>query len=179
MEQETLTTRLGDLVGQGLIWSKPKGLKGTYELHLGEERLATLKFRSMWGSFATGETAEGSWTFKRVGFFQNRVTVRPAGSEVEVGVFANDWKMGGTLQLPDGRRYPGNTNFCMTNYAFTDERDQPLVSYRRIGGTTALSSAVEVGPAGATLPELPWVVLLGWYVAVMMHADVARGPFHW
>jgi hypothetical protein len=171
MPEETLTTRLSELVGQGLIWSKPKDLKGVYELRFGEERLASLRFRSMWGTFATGETAEGRWTFKRVGFFLNRVTVRRASSDSEIGVFVNDWTMGGTLQLPDGRRYRGNTNFWMTNYALTDERDQPIVSYRRIGGMTSLSAAAEIEPAGASVPELPWLMLLGWYIAVMLHED--------
>ena len=173
MTQETLATPLSALVGQGMIWAKPKPswTSGNYDLRLGEQRLATLRFRSIWGTFATGETAEGSWTFKRVGFFQNRVTVRPAASDVEVGVFVNDWKMGGTLELPDGRRFRGNTSFWMTKFSFTDEEGRPLVSYRRIGGMTSLSAAVEIEPAGAELRELPWLVMLGWYVAVMLHQD--------
>jgi hypothetical protein len=173
MEQGTFTPLLHELVGQGMIWAKPKPnwKSGDYELRLGEQRVATLKFRSLWGTFATGETGEGSWTFKRVGFFQNRVTVRPASSDIEVGLFVNDWTMGGTLKLPDGRNYRGNTNFWMNTYSFTDEDGQPLVSYRRIGGMTSLSAAVEIGPAGAELRELPWLVLLGWYLAVMLHQD--------
>lgn len=176
MTQETLTPRFSELVGQGMIWAKPKPswTKGGYDLRLGEQRLATLKLRSMWGTFATGETSEGSWTFKRVGFFQNRVTVRTLSSDAEIGVFVNDWKMGGTLALPDGRQYRGNTNFWMTKFAFTNETGEPVVSYRRIGGVS-LSAAVEIEPAGAALRELPWLVLLGWYVAVMMHQDAAMG----
>lgn len=171
MAQEIHTTRLSDLVGQGMIWSKPDWKKGVYELRFGEKKMATLRFRSMWGTFATGETEEGSWTFKRVGFFQNRVTVRSVDSGADVGVFVNDWKMGGTLELPDGRRFLGNTNFWMTQFGFTNEAGHPVVSYRRIGGMTGLSAAVEIEPAGADLPELPWLVLLGWYVAVMLHQD--------
>jgi hypothetical protein len=168
-----LVTQLNTLVGQGMIWSKPDWKKGFYELRLGEETLATLRFRSMWGTFATGETAEGQWTFKRVGFFQNRVTVRTPGSDTEVGVFVNNWTMGGTLELPDGRKYRGNTNFWMTSFALVDEEDRRIVSFRRIGGIASLSAAVEIEPAGAHLRELPWLVLLGWYVAVMLHQDAA------
>jgi len=171
MTEGTLTPPLSGLVGQGMIWAKPNWKSGNYELRLGEQRIATLKFRSMWGTFATGETADGRWTFKRVGFFQNRVTVRAASSEAELGVFVNNWKMGGTLELPDGRKYLGNTNFWMTRFGFTDEAGQPLVSYRRIGGMTSLSAAVEIEPAGAELSEVSWLVLLGWYVAVMLHQD--------
>ena len=172
MAQETCTTRLSDLVGQGMIWSKPDWKKGVYELRFGEKKVATLRFRSMWGTFATGETEEGSWTFKRVGFFQNRVTIRSADSDPDVGVFVNDWKMGGTLELPDGRRYRANSNFWMTSYAFTNEAGQPLVSFSRVGGIT-LSAAMEIHPAAADLGELPWLVMLGWYLAVMLHNDSA------
>jgi|SRR6187549_3194635 len=166
-------TRLSDLANQGMIWSKPDWLKGEYELRLHEQRIATLRFRSVWGTLATGEIDGESWTFKRVGFFQNRVTVRSVKADTDVAVFVNDWKMGGTLQLPDGRRYRGNTNFWMTNYAFVNEDGRPLVSYRRIGGMASLSAAVEIEPAGAELEELPWLVMLGWYLAVMLHQDSA------
>jgi hypothetical protein len=164
-------TWLGDLAGQGMIWSKSKGPKGEWALRLGEQQLATLRFRSAWGTLATGEADGDSWTFKRIGFFQNKVTVRSTRSDADVAVFVNDWKMGGTLQLPDGRRYRGNTNFWMTNYAFTDEEGRPLVSYRRIGGLTSISAVAEIEPAGAELSDLPWLVMLGWYLAVMLHQD--------
>jgi hypothetical protein len=173
MAEQALARRLSDLVGQGMIWSKPNWMKGAYELRLGDERIATLKFRSIWGTFATGETAEGSWTFKRTGFLQNRVTVRVPGSDADIAVFVANWKMGGTVELPDGRRYRANTNFWMTSYALTDEAGRPVVSYRRIGGMASLSAVVEIEPAVAALRELPWLMLLGWYLAIMMHQDSA------
>jgi hypothetical protein len=166
-------TRLRDLAGQGLIWSKPNWLNGGSALRLGEQQLATLRLRSVWGTLATGETDGDSWTFKRIGFFQNKVTVRSATSDADVAVFVNNWKMGGTLQLPDGRRYRANTNFWMTSFAFTDDEGRPLVSYRRLGGLTSISAVVEIEPAGAELRELPWLVMLGWYLAVMLHQDAS------
>jgi len=168
-----LVTQMSALAGQGMTWSQPDWKKGAYELHLGEARVATLRFRSMWGTLATGETAEGQWTFKRVGFFQNRVTVRALDSDADIGQFVNDWNMGGTLELPDGRRYRGNTNLWMTSFALKNESDQPLVSFRRIGGMASLSAAVDIEPAGAHVRELPWLLLLGWYVAVNLHQDAA------
>ena len=62
--------------------------------------MATLRFRSIWGSLATAESADGCWTFKRVGFLQTRATIRTCESEDEIAVFKNNsWTGGGTLEL--------------------------------------------------------------------------------
>jgi hypothetical protein len=48
-----------------------------------------------------------------------------------------------------------------------------LVSYRKIGGILHLSSLVEIHPRARDIAELPWIVLLGWYLTVMMYMDAA------
>jgi len=47
-----------------------------YELRSGSEILARLEFRNMFGTFATAESADGCWTFKRVGFWHHRASIR-------------------------------------------------------------------------------------------------------
>ena len=84
--------------------------------------LATLRFRSSSGSLATAESAEGCWTFKRVGFLQTRVTIRPLAAD---------------------------TNCWMTKFAFSSETDDPLVRFTKIGGLLKLSSTVEILPTVA------------------------------
>ena len=91
-----------------------------------------------------------------------------------MAVFKNNtWTGGGTLELPDGRRYQADTNFWMTAFTLTSESGEALVRYRRIGGLLTLSAAVEITPAGASVPELPWLVMLGWYLVVQLHNDSA------
>jgi len=159
-------------IGRELIWTQPRFMRREFELADGEELVETLRFRSSFGSLATVETAEGSWTFKRVGFFSTRVTVCPAGSEEEIASFRNStWHGGGTLELPDGRRFRASTNFWMSRYAFQDPAEQPLVQFSRIRGAFNLAAQVEIAPAAAKLPELPWIVALGWYLAVKMRDD--------
>jgi uncharacterized membrane protein YccF (DUF307 family) len=36
-----------------------------------------------------------------------------------------------------------------------------------------LSATVTIEPQAANLPELPWMVMLGWYLMVMMHMESA------
>ncbi len=128
----------------------------------------------MLGSFATAVTGDGSWTFKRVGFWRTRVTVCVAGTDAEIATFHNNtWKGGGTLELPDGRRLRANTNMWGSTYAFKAETGAPLVRYRKIGGPFHLSSFTEV--VAGTTPELPWLPGLGWYLAIKMNDDAAAG----
>src|SRR5512135_776251 len=125
--------KMAELIGQELKWVQPHALKMEYELRAGDTVAATLNFRSSLGSFATAASADGSWTFKRVGFWHTQATVRALGAEADLAVFKNNtWSDGGTLELPDGRKYPANTNFWATQYAFKTEAGEPLVSYKKI-----------------------------------------------
>lgn len=163
-----------EFVGQELKWEQPKVMKMEYLLQSGQETVASLRFRSAWGSFAQAECAEGCWTFKRVGFFQPRVSVRACNAEDEIATFRNNtWTGGGTLELLDGRRYPANTNFWMTRFAFTTETGQELIRYTKIGGFLHMSARVLVLPDAALLPETPWMTLLGWYLTIMLHQEAA------
>lgn len=166
--------KLAELVGHELKWIQPHALKMEYELHAGEMIAATLRFRSSLGSFATATSADGTWTFKRVGFWQTKVTIRAAESETDLATFRNNtWSGGGTLELLDGRKYPANTNFWSTQYEFKTEQGESLISYRKIGGILHMSSVTEIHPLARNIPEIPWMVLLGWYLTVMMHMDSA------
>ena len=165
---------ISQFVGQPLKWEQPKAMKMEYELHCGEELVATLRFRSAFGSFATAESADGCWTFKRVGFFQTRVNIRTCDSEADLAAFRNNtWTSGGTLELPDGRHFPASTNFWMTKYEFRNEAEEELFAYRKIGGFLHMSSYVDIQPGTASLAELPWMVLLGWYLVILLQQDAA------
>jgi hypothetical protein len=165
--------RIADLAGQHLEWVQPSALKMEYELRAGSEVAATLDFRSSFGSLATGRSADGSWTFKRVGFFQTRATVRAEGAETDLAVFWNNtWTKGGTLELPDGRKYPATTNFWATGFDLNDESGSTLIGHR-VSGLLRLSAVVEIRSGAGRVPELPWMVMLGCYLIVMMQSDSA------
>lgn len=163
--------KFAEVAGRQLEWSQPSAFQMHYELRAGDDRVATLRFRSSFGSFATAESAEGCWTFKRVGFWATRVTIRECGSDAEIGTFRNNtWKGGGTLELPGGRSLLATTNVWQTKLAFQDEAGAALIQYKR-SGVVHLSAIVEIEPVAASIPELPFIVALGWYVTVMMNMD--------
>jgi len=165
--------KLADLLDRELKWTQPAAFKMHYELRAGDELAATLHFRSMFGSLATAESDDGCWTFKRVGFFQTRVTIRVCGEETDIAVFRNNtWSGGGALELPEGRKVLVTTNLWQSNLEFKTESEEALLRFQS-GGLIHLSAQVEIQQQAIGLAELPWMVMLGWYLIVMMNMDTA------
>ena len=154
-----------------LEWVQPRALKMYYELRSDNELIATLGFRSLLGSFATAESADGCWTFKRIGFLQTRATIRACGSDAEIATFKNNtWSGGGTLTLADGREFLVTTNVWQTQLEIQTTAGEVLV-HLQTGGFWQNSASVDVTPIGLQMPELPWMTLFAWYVIVMMQMD--------
>jgi len=163
--------KTASFIGLPLEWHRPSVFRPEYELKSGEALVATLHFRSAWGTFATARSGDGCWTFKRVGFWQTRATIRPCDCDEEIATFKNNtWSGGGTLLFPDGRQYPANTNFWQTQYEFKTETGESLIHYRN-RGLLGMSAEVTILPGAQEVPESPWMVMLGWYLIVMMQND--------
>ena len=165
--------RIAELAGRELRWTQPSALRKEYELRAGDELVAVLRFPSSFSSQAKAESAEGCWTFERVGFWRNKTVIRACGKQIPLAVFKNSrWGSGGTLELSDGRSYPASTNFWHTELEIRNEADELLLSLRS-GGVARLSATVAIHIGAARLPEVPWLVMLGCYLLVMMKADAA------
>jgi len=159
-------------INHELTWSQPNAFKEEYELTSDVGQLGALNFRSSWGTLAVAETADGCWTFKRVGFFSTRVSIRRCDSEIEVAAFRNNtWSGGGTLELPDGRVYRASTNFWQTKLELVNDRDDVILQYQDVGGFFRRSARMTIEPAVALLTELPMIVMLSWYLLIMMYRD--------
>ena len=162
-------------IQEPLRWVQPNVLKMNYELRAGEDLAATLRFRSAFGTLATAETADGCWTFKRVGFLQSRATIRACGSDAELATFENNtWSGGGTLKLSDGRTLRVTSNFWQTQMELQTEAGEVLIRIQT-SGLLMTSVAVELTPSGLALPELPWLTMFVWYVTAMMQMDASMG----
>ena len=165
--------KIADSIDRGLEWSQPTMMKQEFELRAAGELVASLRFRSSFGSFATGTSGDGCWTFKRVGFWQQTASVRLCDSETQVALFRNKtWSNGGTLEFASGRTYRATTNFWSTKFEFWDGSDHRLLR-PDYGGVFHLSARVEIAESSASLPDLPVLVLMSWYLAVMLHRDAS------
>jgi hypothetical protein len=161
---------ISETADQELLWIQPAARKREHELRAGEEVVATLRFQR--GSLADAEADGHHWTFKRQGFWQPRVTVRVAGSDADIAIFRPHWAGGGTLELADGRAVRlASANFWQSEWVW-QEKDRPVIRFKGRHGIVKAKGAVEIQPGAAGLPDIPLLVLLGWYL-ILLHADDA------
>ena len=173
---ESLTKALGTL----LYWVQPKAFARWFELRTDDQQFATLGWETSCGSLARGSTADGDWTFKRVGFLNPRVTVREAGSEVNLATFWPRWLGDGTLEFAYGVSFRWqSTNFWGTDWIFSAADGTPLLALkegsrdRKIANLFKTESLVEIHAEARRLTELPLLVLTGWYLMILRQEDAA------
>lgn len=85
-----------------LEWKEPVALEPRFELHSGEEVLATLSFQPLCRTLATATTLEGTWTFEQTGILSSRVYVLEAATGQEIAVFSPGFMGRGLLRFDNG-----------------------------------------------------------------------------
>jgi len=164
-----------------LYWVQPKTMARFFTLHSGEHEYATLDFASAFGSLAIAITAEYTWSFKRMGFFNPRVTVRRPEEETDLAVYQPRWTgTEGTLTIADGPTFQWRaTNFWATKFAFLDSSGEALLWFKegseqgRLSDLFKTQALLEITPAGWQADELDLLVTLGWYLLILYHEDAA------
>jgi hypothetical protein len=172
--------QLIEFAGGPLEWLQPKAFERSFELVSGETLLATLAFRSAFGTLAEAVTADGSWTFKRVGFLNPRITVRQAGGLDDAAIYQPRFWGGGDLAFTAGPALSWrSTNFWATEWAFYDSAERALVTFRQgreKGGLPDLfksQATVEVSPSGLDSHRLSILTTLGMYLLILHQDDTA------
>jgi hypothetical protein len=161
-----------DVAGGELGWVQPARTKQAFELQSGDDVVGTLVWARM--SLATGETADGSWTFKREGFWHPRITVRVTGSEDNVALFSPNWGGGGTLDIVG--RQPlrfASANFWRSQWDWSGAAGEPLVHFKSRQGLLKMEGQVEIVAEAAASPDVPMLVVLGWYLLILFARDAA------
>jgi len=167
-------TDMGKLVWRKLKWRETRLFGRSYEMLDGSTVVATLRFPGWFRTYAVAESSDGTWTFTRLGFWQRRVGVRVGGTETNLAVFKSGvFKYGGMLELADGRSYQVTNNFWHSRCEVKTGTDQELIRYSGIWRFFRMGSTVEILPAAKDLAELPWLVVLVWYLVIMRHRDAA------
>lgn len=163
---------IGETGSHEFLWRQPRRRASTYDLYAGEYLVATLSWQR--GSRAEARTASGQWTFERTGFWHARVRVRGPSPDASCITFTPRWTGAGNLECAGERRFRWTpANFWQTQWVWQAADGTLLMRIRRNpkithGGHTA-KALVELMPAADDLPELPLLILLGWYL-VLLHA---------
>jgi hypothetical protein len=166
-----------------LSWMQPKTTHQLFELRLKDDLFGTLVFPKSVGSLAQAETSEGRWTFKRVGFFSTRITVRKSGEENDIAAFKpNLMVTSGVLEFSNGNKYQWHSaNFWETKFEFKDANGEIVVTFRsgvedpKLKDWFKTQARVEIAEHKNNLPELSIMILLGWYLIIVLQMDSSAG----
>jgi len=171
-----------------LQWMQPKGTARSFELYSSDVLVGRLDFQSAWGSLALAVTSSQSWTFKRVGFFNTRVTVRLAGATPvspgkepqDIAIYRPNWRGEGWIENASGRRvYWRPANFWASRFIISAEDSSPLIFYQegvehpRFTDWFKTQAGVTIEYPARGMPETPMLVLLGWYLIVLQQEDAS------
>lgn len=167
--------------GMMLQWVQPKMSERRFVLRTDDLVFARLDFQSVFGSLAHAAAESGSWSMKRVGFFNPRVTVRNMGEENELLLYRPDWTgMEGRIDFANGVIYTWKpANFWATHYSLRDAKGEVLVMFKQGIEDASLKDAfkaqarVEIQPAALLLPDVTLLVVLGWYLMILQADDSA------
>ncbi|MFL6237570.1 MAG: hypothetical protein ACJ76N_30910 [Thermoanaerobaculia bacterium] len=156
-----------------LSWQQPRAFRAEYELRAGDELLATLWSGSSFGATMGAKIGASEFSLMTEGFFQDLIAVREVGA-VGVAAYFRKGAVEGQLALPDDRDCRWKvTSFWSSRWAFVDDSDRPLVSFQARSQFFRAGCDVAIDPGALVLPELPILVILGWYLLLRTRDDSA------
>jgi hypothetical protein len=161
------------VIDQELTWSQQSLFKNEFELRWGGELVATLRFPKMIGTMGEAQCGDGRWTFERKGFWKTTILVKASESDQVVGSYTNKkWGAGGTIELSAGKKLIIWRSIWKGLSELRTEEGEPLYQIRQ-KSSLRLSASVRISRKALALPELPWLVLFGFYLLVMARSDAA------
>ncbi len=168
------TRSIRDLAGRTALWRQPSQLRQEYEMVVGEEIVATLRWRKNVGTCAVARSPDGTWSFKAAGFLTPRVTIRLPNSDYDFAVFRSQGTGEGMLEAMAGQRFPWRcVSFWQNTWAFFDTDGDRLVTIRPDSGGLKLGAQVNIELKASAHQEIGYITILGWYLMVLIADDFA------
>ncbi len=171
-----VTRSIRDLAGRTALWRQPSQLRQEYEMVVGDEIVATLRWRKNVGTNAVGRSPDGTWSFKAAGFLNPRVTLRLPSSDYDFAVFRPRNTGEGVLEAMADQRYQWRcVNFWQNTWAFFDGEGDRLLTIKPDSGGLKLGAQVAIELKASSHQEIGYLVILGWYLLVLMAEDAVAG----
>ncbi len=164
--------------GNGVL-QQPSARRQEYELRTDNELVGTLHWPKALRSLCVAETADGSWTFKRQGFFNLRVTARVAGSEQDLLIYRPNWTgMNGTMEHSDGREFKlRGSNLWCNRFALVQKPaqgdDVELLTVKINFYIVRGSADLAIQPKLAQTEDAALLAMFGCYLALMVYEDLS------
>ena len=141
---------ISSAIAGGLVWSKTPHRR-RYELRYAGGTVGSLQRKSCWSSEFYGDSADGSWNFRRTGWFHTRTEITDRISGTRIALFKPNWTGGGLLEFSDGSRFRlSHKGFWRPIWTLLTDSGQPVLSIRH-DKTVDISRESPVAEANLTL----------------------------
>ena len=161
---------IADLQSPLLTWA-PVGRR-SYQFAAGDDLVATLDWVKRAGSLARGEAADGTWTFKRVGYFRPYVSIRIADAPTDLATLRRSTRRDSVLHFADGRRFVWKpTRLRRRQMAFVSVAGETLLTMLPRTKLTRRHADVEIPRGVRGVRELSLLALVGWYRLLLDFED--------
>lgn len=158
-----ITTRLAGPV----VWKQRSVFKSEYELRAGDGPVAEILFRGTLKTVSTARCKDGCWTFREAGVFRSRTLIRPCDSQDVVATFfPKTWTSSGILELKNGARFFVKARPLRSRTEVRSSEDAPPLVTFKTEGFWRTRTRVEFHASASSLPDLPLLVLFGYYYIV-------------
>ncbi len=153
---------------QPLRWTQTARGGREYALRNGDASLATLRWeRKICSTTVYAGAGAAHWVFATSGFWKRVIRVRSVEQSAEIATMSLNWKQGGTLDCADGRQFVWTAaSRWHTEWAWRDESGVELLHFKGEQHWLKMDGRMDVAPDAATLPDLPLLASLGWYLFV-------------
>ena len=159
---------ISSAISGGLTWSKAPHSRG-FVLNAGGEIVGSLQPTSCWSTEFKAECSDGSWRFRRTGFFRTATEILDAMSNTRVALLTPDWRGGGTVVFSDGQTFRlRSTGFWRQVWTVASQTGEPIMRVRSREKTVELATQF-------VLPEgrLALLVIFAWYCVQKAAQDAA------
>ena len=168
--------KIAKFAGKPLAWTRLKKSQ-SYELRSGSDLVATLWMGAYENFSATATSADGCWTFMRTenGSRSNRspIEIQDFHARKRIALYLPgilNMDGNGKLMLASGKEFSIASSFFGNRYSFSTAEGKVLFIHKN--SLLRLSATVELQVSAADVTELPWMVLLGWYIRVRQRFDL-------
>lgn len=163
--------RIRDHWRTGMTWRQPRPLVPEFELRRGAHLFAELRFTSGWTLRGAAKAFDRDWRLEQKGVLRRTVSMtdtRTGREALELRLPV--WRKA-TLKTPRGRTYTAKAG--LTQYVIEDDDGLILVRFPLKLRVFRFEADVELTEQAAVLPELPDLVVAGWFLAVLTSQQAA------
>ncbi len=155
-------------VSGGLAWSKTPRKCG-FELKRNGETVGSLRRTSWWSSERRAESPDGSWRFRRTGFFRMCTEIVDSRSNTRVATLKPNWTGGGKLTFSDGQTFSLTCKgFWRPVWTVRADSGQPVLSIHSRGKTVELPKELHLQE-----DRLMLLVMFTWHMVQQTSEDAA------